>query len=145
MLSIAPFWLWLVGALALMALETLAPGIFLFWMGLAALATAFLLMAVPMGWVGQLIAFAVFGLVAVLGGLWFQRRQRHEATDAPFLNQRGAALVGRTVVLHSPIKDGSGQAKIDDTVWRVHGPDLPKGASVRIIAAEGARLTVEAA
>jgi hypothetical protein len=62
-----------------------------------------------------------------------------------FLNRRADALVGRVFTLERPIIDGSGTVKIDDTVWRVAGPDTPAGSRVRIVRADGASLTVAAA
>jgi membrane protein implicated in regulation of membrane protease activity len=35
--------------------------------------------------------------------------------------------------------------RIDDTVWRVTGPDAPAGSRVKVVKADGARLTVAAA
>ena len=63
----------------------------------------------------------------------------------PFLNKRADALVGRVFTLEKPIIDGSGTVKIDDTVWRVAGPDTPAGSRVKIVQADGASLTVAAA
>ena len=36
-------------------------------------------------------------------------------------------------------------ARIDDTIWRVAGPDAPAGSRVKIVQADGASLTVAAA
>ena len=44
--------------------------------------------------------------------------------------------------LEKPIIDGSGTVRIDDTIWRVAGPDAPAGSRVRIVQADGASLTV---
>ena len=44
-----------------------------------------------------------------------------------------------------PIVDGFGTVRIDDTIWRVAGPDAPAGSRVRVIQADGANLTVAAA
>ena len=63
----------------------------------------------------------------------------------PFLNKRTDALVGREFTLEKPIIDGSGTVRIDDTIWRVAGPDAPAGSRVRIVQANGADLTVAAA
>ena len=60
----------------------------------------------------------------------------------PFLNKRADALVGRVFTLEKPIIDGSGTVRIDDTIWRVAGPDAPAGSRVRIVQADGASLTV---
>jgi inner membrane protein len=65
--------------------------------------------------------------------------------DNPFLNRRADALVGRVFTLEKPIIDGSGTVRIDDTVWRVAGPDTPAGSRVRVVKADGASLTVAAA
>ena len=47
--------------------------------------------------------------------------------------------------MEKPIIDGNGTVRIDDTVWRVAGPDAPAGSRVRIVQADGAHLTVTAA
>ncbi len=53
--------------------------------------------------------------------------------------------MGRVFTLEKPIVDGAGTVRIDDTVWRVAGPDAPAGSRVRIVQADGASLTVAAA
>jgi membrane protein implicated in regulation of membrane protease activity len=63
----------------------------------------------------------------------------------PFLNRRTAALVGREFTLEKPIIDGSGTVRIDDTIWRIAGPDTPAGSRVRVVQVDGANLTVAAA
>ena len=62
-----------------------------------------------------------------------------------FLNRRSDALVGRVFTLDKPIMDGSGTVRVDDTIWRVSGPDCPAGSKVKVVRADGASLTVEAA
>jgi membrane protein implicated in regulation of membrane protease activity len=63
------------------------------------------------------------------------------------VSQQARGRIGRTGVhaLEKPIVDGSGTVRIDDTVWRVAGPDAPAGSRVRIVQADGASLTVTAA
>ena len=46
--------------------------------------------------------------------------------------------------LVSPIERGTGRVQIADAYWTVRGPDLPAGASVRIVGADGMTLQVEA-
>jgi membrane protein implicated in regulation of membrane protease activity len=145
MFGIAAPWLWIIAALLLTGLEALLPGLFLFWVGVAALATGLLAFVMPLGWVGQFLAFALFGAGTVLLGRLVARRQRSEATDAPHLNQRGAAVLGRIVPLHSRLSGGEGTIRIDDTVWRVTGPDLPVGSPVRLLALQGTVFLVEPA
>ena len=47
-------------------IETLVPGAFFLWLGIAAIATGFVKLIVPgMGWEGQLIVFAIFVVYAL--------------------------------------------------------------------------------
>ena len=137
-------WNWLIFGLLLMALELLAPGIFLFWLGLAALLVGLLSFVLQPSWQLQLLLFAVFAAAAV--PLWrrLARRDGDASSSNPFLNKRADALVGRVFTLEKPIIDGSGTVRIDDTIWRVAGPDAPAGSRVRIVRADGASLTVDA-
>ena len=59
------------------------------------------------------------------------------------LNRRPESYIGRTFTLENPIVDGVGRVRIDDTIWRVSGPDSPAGSQVRIMRAEGPNLFVE--
>ena len=70
-------------------------------------------------------------------------RGRSPASNSnPFLNKRADALVGRVFTLDKPIIDGAGTVRIDDTIWRVAGPDTPAGSRVKVVQADGASLTV---
>ena len=137
-------WNWLILGLLLMALEMLAPGVFLFWLGLAALLVGLLSFAVDLSWQMQLLLFAVFSAAAV--PLWRRMAQRGKGVSpSPFLNKRADALVGRVFTLEKPIVDGSGTVRVDDTIWRVTGPDTAAGSKVKVVRADGAMLTVAAA
>ena len=137
-------WNWLIFGLLLMALELLAPGIFLFWLGLAALLVGVLSFALQPSWQLQLLLFAVFAAAAVPVWRRLARRDDGASVSNPFLNKRADALVGRVFTLEKPIVDGSGTVRIDDTIWRIAGPDIPAGSRVRIVRADGASLTVDA-
>jgi len=135
-------WNWLIVGLILVGVELLAPGVFMLWLGLAALLVGLLSFVVPWSWQAQLLAFSVFALAAV--PLWRRVGSRRAAdTDQPFLNRRADALVGRVFTLERPIIDGTGTVRVDDTVWRVAGHDAPAGSQVRVVAADGGRLRVE--
>ena len=136
-------WNWLIVGLVLMALELAAPGVFLLWLGLAALLVGVVSLFADWVWQVQVIAFAAFSLAAV--PLWRRVATQSAATDTAFLNRRSDALVGRVFTLEKPILDGSGTVRVDDTVWRVSGPDCPAGSKVKVVRADGASLTVEAA
>ncbi len=81
----------------------------------------------------------------MLAGRALTRRPGEEPRDRPALNRRGEALVGRVFTLEEPIRDGAGRVRVDDSSWRVQGPDLPSGASMRVVRVDGATLVVEAA
>jgi inner membrane protein len=138
-------WNWLIFGFILMALELLAPGVFMFWLGLAALLVGLVSFVFNPSWQTQLLMFAVFSVAAV--PLWrrFALKSNAASLSNPFLNKRTDALVGREFTLEKPIVDGSGTVRIDDTIWRVAGPDAPAGSRVRIVRADGASLTVAVA
>jgi len=142
MFSTLGTWNWLIFGLILMTLELLAPGVFLFWLGLAALLVGLISFAINPSWQLQMLMFAVFAAAAVL--LWRRVARNNTAVSKSnrFLNKRAEALVGRVFTLEKPIIDGWGTVRIDDTIWRVTGPDTPAGSRVRIVRADGARLTV---
>jgi inner membrane protein len=134
-------WNCLIFGFILMALELSAPGVFMFWLGLAALLVGLLSFVFTPSWQTQLLMFAVLSVAAV--PLWRRFAQKSTASKSnPFLNRRTDALVGREFTLEKPIVDGSGTVRIDDTIWRVAGPDAPAGSRVRVVRADGASLTV---
>lgn len=140
-------WAWWVLGIVLLILEVLMPGVFLVWIGIAAIITGALSLALWetafWTWHAQWLVFAVLSLIAAIIG----RRivsSRGQTSDQPHLNQRGQSLVGRTATLEQPIAEGRGRIRLDDTMWNVQGPDLPVGARVRVTTSNGSNLTVEA-
>jgi membrane protein implicated in regulation of membrane protease activity len=142
MFSTLGTWNWLVFGLLLMGLELMLPGVFLFWVGLAALLVGLLSFVIAPSWQLQLLMFAVFAAAAVPVWRRVARSNSGVSTSNPFLNKRSEAMIGRVFTLEKPIIDGAGTVRIDDTVWRVAGPDTPAGSRVRIVRADGASLTV---
>jgi hypothetical protein len=135
-------WNWLIVGLVLLALELLTPGMFLVWLGLAAFLVGLIGFVVDWSWQSQILAFALFSAAAV--PIW-RRMARGGKRDegADFLNQRALALVGRVFTLEKPIADGHGAIRVDDTVWRVSGPDCSAGSRVKVVRADGVSLIVE--
>jgi len=138
------YWNWFIAAVVLFLIEIVAPGSFMMWLGLAALLVGLISLAVDWSWQAQLIAFAVLAVAAIPAWRHFARKVERPV-DRPFLNRRAEGYVGRVFTLDKPIIDGIGTIRIDDTVWRVSGPDCPAGSRVKIARAEGADLKVEAA
>ncbi len=58
-------WNWLIFGVIMMALELLAPGVFLLWLGLAALLVGLLSFAFNPSWQLQILMFAIFAAAAV--------------------------------------------------------------------------------
>ncbi|MBJ8136082.1 NfeD family protein, partial [Brucella abortus] len=52
-------------------------------------------------------------------------------------------LVGQRATLTEPIVNGHGRIHINDTTWRVKGPDLPAGTEIRIVAFDPVSLEIE--
>ena len=139
------FWHWWILALALIIAETLLPGAFLLWMGVAALVLGALTWLIPaMGWEIPLMLFAVLSLGSIAA--WRAWQRRHPANSGrPMLNRRAAQYVGRVFVLDQSIENGFGKVRVDDTLWRVRGADAAAGSRVRVTAADGVVLEVEPA
>ncbi|SIQ39530.1 hypothetical protein SAMN05880582_1011717 [Rhizobium sp. RU20A] len=140
-------WVWWVAGFVLLAAEVVVPGVFLVWIGLAALITglASLLLweSAWWSWHVQLVIFALLAIAVTLAGRRLLSAS-DKGSDEPLLNQRTASLVGRTAVLEQPIREGRGRIRLDDTIWSVEGPDLPAGSRVRVAGAHGGQLRVEA-
>jgi inner membrane protein len=131
-------WNWMVLGFVLLTLEILTPGVFMLWIGLAALVVGALsLMLWNAGfwiWEVQVVVFLALALISAFTGKKIMGGRRDDS-DQPLLNRRGDQLIGRTATLTEPIADGRGRVKIGDTMWRVSGPDLPAGTKVRVKAA----------
>ena len=138
-------WTWVIFGMILCAAEMAAPGSFLIWIGLGAIATgAILALAPPLG-LWALILFAFFALAFALLGQRFYGARR-SAAGMTSLNQGAQEFVGQEFKLDEPIHEGIGRIRSGDTVWRVSGPDMPVGRNVRVVAVEkGVMLKVEAA
>jgi inner membrane protein len=136
-------WDWFILAALLFLLEVLAPGMFMLWLGLAAVIMGIVASTIALSWQVQLIGFAVLALVLVPAWRHFATKVEKPA-ESPFLNRRAEGYVGRVFTLDKPIIDGSGAVRIDDTIWRVSGPDCPAGSRVRVAGTDGANLLVEA-
>jgi membrane protein implicated in regulation of membrane protease activity len=135
-------WNWFVVAVVFLVLEVTMPGVFMLWLGLAAIMVGIISLATVLSWQIQLIVFAVLSIACIPAWRYFARKVERPG-DQPFLNRRSEGYVGRVFTLEKPIIGGVGHIRIDDTLWRVSGPDLPAGSRVRVANADGALLAVE--
>lgn len=139
------FWHWWILAGILLILELTAPAFFFLWLGIAAAAVGMILLVFPaMGLETQLVLFGVSSIAAVFA--WKKYRETHPQTsDQPNLNRRGHQYIGRVFTLTDPIVNGDGKVTVDDSTWRVKGPDLAAGTAIRVTGIDGVVFKVEAA
>lgn len=140
--SLNAHWVWLTLGLVLAGLEMLAPGVYLIWLALAAIAVGALTFALDLSLPIQVIDFVFLALILAFSARRFLRDRPIESAD-PLMNRRGARLVGATAVVVQAIEHGSGRVKLDDMEWIAHGPNVAVGERVRVSGSEGAILLVE--
>ena len=133
---------WACIALLLIAAETVAPGVFMLWLGIAAavvFAVVLLVPGIPPLW--QALGFIVLSFVSIAVYRRYYRKS-DELSDQPLLNRRAEQFVGKVFVLESAIINGSGRIKVGDALWTVTGPELPAGSTVRVTEADSMTLQV---
>ena len=131
--------IWLVAGLLLAALEMVAPGVFLLWLGLAAIGTGAATALLAPGLVVQLMLFVAF--TAILIGL-VARRLRRPAPDG--VNAPDAGLVGQQCRALD-LAHGQGRVALGDGTWfaRVADGTTPTpGQTLRVVGLEGTTLLV---
>jgi len=134
-------WNWFILGLILLGLEILAPGTVFLWFGISAILVGTLALFIELPWQAYIAIFLVLSLVSLLIGRRLMAQLSQESGD-PNLNRRGSRYVGREFTLDTPISQGQGRLSIDDTVWRIAGPDLPAGTKIKVDRVDGARLVV---
>lgn len=136
-------WHWFALGLIFIVTEIFASGTVILWLGLAAFSVGLVVWLLPeIAWETQFILYAAAAFGATF--TWWRIQKKHPVeTDQPQLNQRTAQYIGRTFTLTEPIVNGRGRIHVDDTYWKIDGDDLPVGAKVKVIGAEGTHLQVE--
>jgi hypothetical protein len=134
-------WIWLIAGVLLAIAELIVPGVFLIWLGAAALLTGAIALAVPLTVPLELALFALTAAVAVVAGRSVMSRLPI-LSDDPLLNERTARLIGRRVTVVEPLAGGEGRVRVGDSIWSATGPDAAIGMIVEVIGADGGRLIV---
>jgi inner membrane protein len=140
--NLADHWLWLIAAAVLGITELLVPGVYLIWIGLAALITGVLTLLLPLPVAAQFLLFAIMAFAAVYFGRRYLVQNPITSSD-PKLNDRGARLVGSIVTAVEPVDALQGRVKVGDSVWSARGSDAAIGDRLRVTGADGNVLTVE--
>ncbi|MEN8174115.1 MAG: NfeD family protein [Pseudomonadota bacterium] len=137
------YWHWWLLGVVLLILEIFSPGAFFLWLALAAgIMGTLLLIAPEMSWEVQLLVYAVLGVASLVAGRMWLRRHPIK-TDEPTLNRRAEQYVGRVFNLGEPIVNGHGKIHVDDTTWKISGPDCDAGTRVTVTGVDGTILRVE--
>ena len=140
--ALEPGWLWLIGGVVLLIAEILAPGFFLIFIGVAAIATGLFTLLFGLGLAPQLALFALYALLAVMIGRKAYASPARNASD-PLLNDRAGRLVGKVVTVTVAIDEHDGRVRVGDSEWSARGGPAAAGERVRITGVEGNCLTVK--
>ena len=140
--NLEPGWLWMIGGILLLIAEIIAPGFFLVFIGVAALATGAFTLLFDMPLAFQLILFTIYALVAVMIGRKVYANQAADSSD-PLLNDRVARMVGKSVTVITAIDEHSGRVRVGDSEWSARGGPGRPGERVRITGVDGNCLLVE--
>ena len=136
-------WHWLVLGFVLLIAETLVPGVFLLWWGLAAIVAAGVMVLVPSL---SLTALAIFYaiLAIILSLLWW--KYQHNKISGPItynLKSKGSSLLGKKGTVLEIGSNGIGRGAFGDTTWRIQGEHLTVNDLVVVERVDGITLLVK--
>lgn len=142
--GLADHWLWMIAGAVLGIAEMLVPGVFLIWIGAAAVLTGVLALLLPIGVIPQFLIFAAASVAAIYAGRRYLALNPIVSAD-PMLNDKGARLVGSIVTAVEPIDALQGRVKVGDGVWSAKGAEAAVGDRLRVTGSDGSVLLVERA
>ncbi|MCW3476797.1 NfeD family protein [Limobrevibacterium gyesilva] len=140
MIAAHPALAWLAAGLALLVIEVVAPGVYMMWLGLAALGTGGVMLLVAPGFGWQVAVFAAFAAASIGVALRLRR-----ATRTSRLNTAESGLVGRSARALS-FQGREGRVRVGDSDWTARlaaGAPVPEtGAVLRVVGVDGTVLVV---
>ncbi len=141
-LNMTVFWYWWVLAAIFFAFELAAPGAFLLWLGFASTLSGFIFWAFPdLSLLQELLIFSFLSFISL--GIWYKYFKGYvPSSTQPHLNDRASGLIGSIHTLPEAFH-GSGKISINDSYWRIQGPDLKKGTKVKVIDVKGTTLIID--
>jgi membrane protein implicated in regulation of membrane protease activity len=130
--------IWIASGLVLLIAETLAPGVFMMWLGLAACGTGLLVLAFQFGFEIQVVSFGILAAVSLSIGMRLRRPRQvvHTQTEG---------LIGRpaTALVFS---GRDGRVRLGDSDWAARvpagTPPPDPGTRLRVAQVEGTILIV---
>ncbi|MEO5578808.1 MAG: NfeD family protein [Sphingomicrobium sp.] len=142
MMDLHPGWMWAIGGLVLLIAEIVAPGFFLVFLGVAAIATGLFTLLFDLSLAPQLVLFVIYTALAVLIGKRWYAEPDH-ADQSIGLNNPSERMVGKSVTVVDPVDEHGGRVRVGDGEWSARGGPAAAGARVRVIAVDGNCLLVE--
>jgi membrane protein implicated in regulation of membrane protease activity len=137
-----PGWIWAIAGVLLLIAEIIAPGFFLFFVGVAAIATGAFTLLFGLGLPAQLILFAIYtGLAVMIGKRWYA--QPDTADQGLRLNDPAKRLVGKSVLVVDPVDEHGGRVRVGDSEWTARGGPAAAGDRVIVTGVDGNCLTVD--
>jgi membrane protein implicated in regulation of membrane protease activity len=141
-----PGLIWILGGFALLAAELFSPGVYLMWVGIAAVAAGLWIWGEPHSFAESAVVFLVTLVGSIAVGIALRPRRK---LGAPEVNTPGSGLRGR----HGTVLSATGtelRVRVGDSDWTArlahHGPvgekALEPGSRVRVVAVEGTTLVV---
>ncbi len=130
---------WVVLAVACLIVEALTTSLVSIWFVAGAIVAAVVSLFTDNAWI-QIGVFLVCSGLMLLAFKKFFRKPHRES-----LKEGDQLLIGRVGVAHTDITEWEGTVRIGDVYWRaVSKTPVPQGARVRVIAANGTQIEVEA-
>ncbi len=141
-MDLHPGWIWAIGGLVLLIAEIIAPGFFLVFLGVAAIATGLFTLLFDLSLAPQLVLFVIYTALAVMiGKRWYAEPNHHDQSIG--LNKPSDRMVGKSVLVVDPVDEHGGRVRVGDGEWSARGGPAAAGARVRVIAVDGNCLLVE--
>jgi len=137
-----PGLIWVIAGLVLLLAELALPGIYLVWVGVAAIGTGLvMLLSVPGFGVATMVFLSLLG-----GGIWLSLQLRRQTRPAGRVNHPDSGLVGRHAVL-LPLEGGVQlRVRLGDSEWPARLPRdvrVPEGPTrVKVEGVDGTTLIV---
>lgn len=134
--------IWAGLGVLLLILDMLFPGVFLLFLGLASLLTMAVLWLIPLSLWGAIVCFSLSTFILLMCfGRIYKKWINHGPPNS--INQNSKRYIGHEIILNDPIIHGKGRIVYAGSMWTLHGPDAPKGSTVRIVKRDGNVLEVE--
>ena len=141
--NIDPGIAWVVFGVLLLAAELMAPGVFLAFIGAAAVITGIFTWMFDLGLTFQLALFALYTGVAVYIGKKIYAQPVIDESDGT-LNERAIQLVGKKVTALGTFDHGEGRVRLGDSVWNARSDRaVVDGDRLEVTGVDGTCLIVD--